>query len=230
MFLLNEQITSFFKNFQPANEQFANSFKKMYLVNGKEPVGNLNTFAGSEQFTNACKATIEAQVSLLRTMAAGTTTKMQNLIELNMGAAKACSEESVVIVKQLFISKNPQEVQASLTALQQLTYARASGYGRQLFDIGFAAQAEFTRTAELQFAESGRKISALVDQVAKNLPGSSENGVAMAKAAIASANAGYEQFIKKTQQTVEAIGVQASNVIKQASEGTGQTAADTGDK
>jgi phasin family protein len=230
MFLMNEQLTSFFKNFQPANEQFTNSFKNIFSAHDQNAAVNLNTFAGNEQFTNAMKAGLDAQVSLLSTMAASTMTRMEKVIALNMSAAKACSEESAVILKQLLASKNPQEAQALLTALPQSTSAKAAAYGRHLVDIGSAAQAEFTRAAELQFADSGRKISALVDQAAKNLPAGSENGVAMAKAAIASANAGYEQFNKKAQQTVEALSVQVSNAIKQASEVTGQAAVNAGSK
>jgi phasin family protein len=222
MFLMNEQITGIFKNFQPANEQFANAFKNMFLINGQYPATFQNTFSGNEQLTNAIKTSLETQVSFLTTVAVSALTSMEKVVELNISAAKVSMEESTVIMKQLLASRGMQEVQALSAALPQPTSAKATAYARHLVDIASAAQGEFIRAAEQQFAETGRKLSALVDQVSKNLPAGSENSVAMARTAIANASAGYEQFNKKTQQTLEAVGAKVSNAADKVSQLAGQ--------
>jgi phasin family protein len=222
MFLSNEQITGIFKNFQPANEQLANAFKNMFLVNGQSPAASQNMFSGNEQLTNAIKTSLESQVLFFSAVTASALTSMEKLVELNMSAARVSMEESTVIVKQLLASKDSQEVQALLTALPQPTSAKAVAYGRHLTDIASAAQGEFTRAAEQHFAETGRKLSALVDQVSKNLPTGSGDFLAMAKSAVPNASAGYEQLNKKSQQAVEAVGAQASNAADKVPQVAGQ--------
>jgi phasin family protein len=222
MFLTNEQITGIFKNFQPANEQLANAFKNMFSINGQSPSASQNIFSGNEQLTNAIKTSLESQVLFLTTVATSALTSVEKLVELNMSAARVSMEESAVIVKQLFASKDPQEVQALLTALPQPTSAKAVAYGRHLADIASTAQGEFTRAAEQHFAETGRKLSALADQVSKNLPAGSEDFLATAKSAITNASAGYEQLNKKTQQAVEAAGAQVSNAAAKVPQVAGQ--------
>ena len=65
--------------------------------------------------------------------------------------------------------------------------------------IAAGTQAEFTKAAETQIAETNRKVISLVDEVSKNAPAGSENVVAAFKASLGNANAGYEQFTKTDQ-------------------------------
>jgi len=222
MFLMNDQITSMFKNFQPGNEQFTNILKNMFSVGGQYPASLQNPFSGNEQFANAVKANIETQVSFLNTMTASTLATVEKIVELNVSAAKATMEDSTVITKQLLASKDGQEVQALLSALPQSISAKATAYSRHVANIASAAQAELTRATEQQFADAGRKLSALVDQVSKNLPAGSENSVAMAKSAIAAASAGYEQFNQKAEQAAQTVRTQVSNAADKVAQVTGQ--------
>jgi phasin family protein len=222
MFLMNDQITNMFKQFQPANEQFANMFKNMFSVNGQYPASSGSPFFGNEQFTNAVKASVETQVSFLTKMSASTLGTVEKIVELNVSAAKATMEDSTVIAKQLLASKDGQEVQALLGALPQSISAKATAYSRHVADIASAAQADLTRAAEQQFAESGLRLSALMDQVSRNMPAGSETSFAMAKTVIASASAGYEQFNKKAQQAGEAVRAQVSNAADNISQVAGQ--------
>lgn len=71
--------------------------------------------------------------------------------------------------------------------------------------------ADFTKVAQEQIAESKDKVGALVDDVIKNAPAGSENAVALLTSIISSANAGYNQLSKSTKQAAETV---EANVVK----------------
>jgi phasin family protein len=134
-------------------------------------------------------------------------------------------EDSTVVLQQLMSSKDPQEALSRAAAQAQPTAAKAIAYSRHLAGIVSNAQAEFTRVAEEQVSETGRKFSALIDDVSKNAPAGSENVVAIMKSAIGNASAGYEQLTKTTKQAVEVIEANMSTAVNQFSQAAEQTAA-----
>lgn len=158
-----------------------------------------------EQFSAATKANFEAQIAMLTALTNKTFESVEKIIDLNMNVAKASLEESTATAKQILAAKDPQEF-FSLTAAQaQPSAEKALAYGRHLANIASSAQAEFTKAAEEQFAETNRKVIALVEEVTKNAPAGSESAIAFVKSAIGNANAGYEQFTKSTKQAAEAL-------------------------
>ena len=219
---MNDQIVNMLKNAQPSNEQFKNALKNMSQVVSQYAATRQNPLAGSEQISNAVKASIETQVAFLNTMTASTMATIVKIIELNMTATRATMEESAVITKQLLSSKDPQEVQALLGALPQSVSAKAKAYSQHVTNIASTAQAELTRAAEQQFANVGLKLSALMGQVSKTMPAGFENSAAVAKGVIANASAGYEQFNKNAQPTAEAAGTQVGNAAEEVSQAAEQ--------
>jgi phasin family protein len=215
---MNDQITSMFKSFQPSNEQFTNVLKNMFPGMNQFPATSQNPFSGNEQFFNAVKASIENQVAFFNSLASSNMAALEKLMELNMSTAKVTTEESAVIAKQLISSRDAKEVQALLSALPQSILAKATAYNSHLANISSASQTEITRATEQQFADIGGKLSALIDQTTKDMPPGSENSAAAAKAVLASASAGYEQFSKNAQQAAEAVAAQASNTAEKVSE------------
>jgi phasin family protein len=179
----------------------------------------------NEQFASAAKTNIEAQLSIITALTTKAFESVEKVVDLNLNAAKASLEDSAVTVRQLLAAKDAQEF-LSLTAAQaQPTAAKAIAYSRHLAGIAAAAQAEFTRATEEQIAETGRKVSALVDDVSKNAPAGSENVIAIMKSAIGNANAGYEQFSKTTKQAVEVMEANLNNAVSQFSDAAEKTAA-----
>jgi phasin family protein len=172
-------------------------------------------FSIPEQFSVATKANFEAQLAMLTALSNKAFEGVEKLVDLNMTAAKASLEESTAATKQLLSAKDPQEF-FSLTAAQaQPSTEKAAAYGRQLSAIAASTQAEFSKAAEAQIAETNRKVISLVDEVTKNAPAGSENVVAMVKSAIGNANAGYEQLTKTTKQAVEAIETNVNSAVSQ---------------
>jgi phasin family protein len=185
-------------------------------------------FPMNEQFTNAAKANLEAQLSILTALTAKAFESVEKVVDLNLNAAKASLEDSAVAARQLLAAKDPQEF-LSLTAAQaQPTAAKAIAYSRHLAGIASTAQAEFTRAAEEQIAETGRKVSAIVDDVSRNAPAGSENVIAIMKSAIGNASAGYEQLTKTTKQAVQVMEANLNNAVNQFSQAADQTATSTG--
>lgn len=181
-------------------------------------------FAIPEQFSNVAKANIESQLAIFTTLTSKAFESMEKVVDLNLNVAKASLEDTSIAAKQLLSAKDPQEF-FSLTAAQaQPTAAKAIAYGRHLAGIATSAQAELTRAAEEQIAETGRKVSALVEDVSKNAPAGSENVIAIVKSAIGNANAGYEQFSRTTKQAVEVMEANMNSAVNQFSQAADKTA------
>ncbi len=181
-------------------------------------------FAIPEQFSNATKANFESQFAIFSSLTAKAFEGVEKLIELNMTAAKASLEESSITTRQLLAAKDPQEF-FSLTAAQaQPTAEKALSYGRQVAAIAAGTQAEFTKAAELQIAETNRKVVTLVDEVTKNAPAGSENVVAIIKSTLGNANAGYEQISKSAKQAVEAMETNVNAAVSQFTQATQKAA------
>jgi phasin family protein len=172
-------------------------------------------FAIPEQFSNATKANFDSQFAILNSLTAKAFEGMEKLVELNMTAVKASLEESSSATRQLLSAKDPQEFFSLSAAQAQPNAEKAISYGRQLASIAASTQAEFSKAAETQIAETNRKVIALVDEVTKNAPAGSENVVALVKASIGNANAGYEQLTKTTKQAVDAIETNLNAAVSQ---------------
>ena len=172
-------------------------------------------FSFQEQFSAATKAHFEAQLALINTLTTTAFAGVEKVIELNMSAAKASLEESSGTAKQLIGAKDAQEF-LSLTAAQAKPNAdKAAAYGRHLSSIASGTQAELTKAAEAQIAETSRRINGLIDEVSKNAPAGSENAIAILKSVIGNANAGYEQLNKTTKQAVESLEANINNAATQ---------------
>lgn len=171
-----------------------------------------------EQFSVATKANFEAQLATITALTNKAFESMEKVLDLNMNTVKASLEDSTVTAKQLMSAKDPQEF-FNLTAAQSRPGAeKALAYSRHLASIASSAQAEFTKAAETQIAETNRKVMSLIEDVTKNAPPGSENAIAMIKSAINNANAGYEQLTKTSKQAVEALEANMNTAVSKFSD------------
>ncbi len=180
-------------------------------------------FSLPEEFSAATKSHFEAQLAMITALTNKAFESVEKIVDLNMNAVKASLDESTVAAKQLIAIKDPQELIALTTAQAQPTADKAMAYSRHLASIASSTQAEFTKAAETQIAETNRKVLALVEEVSKNAPAGSEQLVAMMKSAIGNANAGYEQLTKTTKQAVEAMEGNLNNAVAQFSQAAEKT-------
>lgn len=172
-------------------------------------------FTIPEQLSAASKANIESQLALMTTLSNKAFESVEKMIDLNLNVAKASLEESTAAAKQFLAAKDAQEWLALAAAHAQPNTEKALSYGRHLATIASGVQAEFSKAAETQIAETSRKVLELVEEVSKNAPAGSENAVAMMKSAIGNANASYEQLTKSTKQAVEAMEANLNTAVSQ---------------
>ncbi|MFZ6844502.1 phasin family protein [Undibacterium sp. RuTC16W] len=177
-------------------------------------------FSVPEQFSAATKANFDAQLALITALTGKAFEGVEKFVELNLTVAKTSLEESTAATKQLLSAKDPQEFFSLSAAQAQPNAEKALAYGRHLSNIASSTQAEFTRAAETQIAETNRKVLALFDEVSKNAPAGTENVVAFVKTAFNNANASYDQFTKSSKQAVEALEANLNNAVTQISTAT----------
>jgi phasin family protein len=172
-------------------------------------------FSFQEQFSAATRANLEAQVAMLTALTNKTFEGFEKVIDLDLHVAKASLEESTATMQQLMAAKDPQEFFSLSTAQAQPNAEKALAYSRHLANIVSKTQAEFTKAAEAQIAETNRKVISLVEELSKNAPAGSENAIALVKSAIGNVNAGYEQLSKTTKQAVEAMEINMNSAADQ---------------
>ncbi|CAD6534216.1 phasin family protein [Paraburkholderia sabiae] len=186
------------------------------------------TLLTPEQFAAAQKANLETLFGLTSKAFEG----VEKLVELNLQVVKSTIAESQENAQRALSVKDAQELLALQAGLTQPVAEKVLSYGRHLYEIASATQAEFARVAEAQYEEQNRKVQALVENVAKNAPAGSETAVAVIKSAITAANTTYETVHKATKQAVEiaesnfnAAATAASKAASQAAAQASRTAA-----
>ena len=186
------------------------------------------TLLTPEQFAAAQKANLETLFGLTTKAFEG----VEKLVELNLQVVKSTIAESQENAQRALSVKDAQELLALQASLTQPVAEKVLSYGRHLYEIASATQAEFACVAEAQYEEQNKKVQALVENVAKNAPAGSETAVAVIKSAITAANTTYETVHKATKQAVEiaesnfnAAATAASKAASQAAAQASRTAA-----
>ena len=182
-------------------------------------------FTAPEQISAATKANFDAQLALFTTLTGKAFEGVEKFIELNLNAVKSSLEESSAATKQLLAAKDPQEFFNLSAAQAQPTAEKVLAYSRHLANITSSTQAEFTHAAEVQIAETNRKVLSLIDEVSKNAPAGSEQFVSFFKTSIDNANASYDHISKTTKQAVEALEANLNNAVSTATKAAAPKAA-----
>jgi phasin family protein len=165
---------------------------------------NLRSFKMSQLFPEQIAATQQANLDTLFGLANKIVDGFQQLVEPNLQVIKSTLAESQENAQQALAVKDLPELLALQTRVVQPIAEKLGAYGRHLYDIASATQAEFAKVTETQVAEQNRRVQTFVDTAAQNAPACSEAAVAAIKSAITSANTLYETTLKATQQAVEA--------------------------
>ncbi|MEN3112452.1 phasin family protein [Uliginosibacterium paludis] len=152
-----------------------------------------------EQLGSANKASIEAALTIANTAFSCA----EKLATLNLNTARTLLEESVANAKTLIGAKDIQELLSLQASLAQPTIEKLAAYGRSVYEIGAAAQEDFSKIVESQLSEVNKNVSAALDKAAKSAPAGSDVAVAAVKSAIAAANSAYDSMNKAAKQVAE---------------------------
>lgn len=150
----------------------------------------------TEQLAAANKANLDTLVELTQKAFAS----IEKLVELNMQAARDSLEQTAEQAKAVLTVKGPQELGALQQDFLKPAQEKALAYGRQVYDIAAATQAEVAKVAEAQLAAAKTQLTTLVEEATKNAPQGSEAAVAMVKTAMGNASTAFENVQKAAQQ------------------------------
>jgi phasin family protein len=153
----------------------------------------------AEQLVAAHKANVETLFGLTGKAFEG----IEKLVELNLQVAKTALGEVAENTKAVMSVKDAQELLALQAGLLQPAAEKAAAYGRYVYDIAAATNADISKVAEAQATEAQKKFMALVDTNLKNAPAGTENAVALVKSAVAAANNAYESVHKAAKQAAD---------------------------
>lgn len=152
-----------------------------------------------EQLLSNYKSNIESAIALSQTTFSG----IEKFIDLQLKVARATLEELTAKSQEALELKDPQEAVAFASSLAQPTAEKAIAYGRHIYDIIAATQAEFAKAGEAQIAQTQRKISEFVDNFSKNAPAGSESAIALLKSTVAASSSAYDSISKAAKQVAD---------------------------
>jgi len=176
----------------------------------------------AEQIVAAQKANLQTLFGLSAKAFEG----VEKLVELNLQVAKTALEEASETTVAALSVKDAQELLSLQASMLQPSAEKAAAYGRHVYDIAAATNAEVAKTAEIQLAEAQRKFLGLVDSAAKNAPAGTENAVALVRSAVAAANNAFESVQKAAKQAADVAdaNIQAmTNTAVKASQSASRT-------
>jgi phasin family protein len=174
-----------------------------------------------EQFAAANKANLDALVGFAQQAFKG----IEQLVELNMAAARTTLDDASAKAKAALSAKDPQELLSLQATLLQPAQEKAMAYGKQVADIAAATQAEVTKLAEAQVAQAQAQFQSLVEAASKNAPAGSESAVNAIKTAMANASSAFESVQKAAKQATSMAEANFKSLTATA-ESTAQAAAD----
>ena len=137
-----------------------------------------------EQIAAANKAALDNLVTLTQQAFKG----IEQLVELNMQAARSSLDDTAEKAKAALGAKDPQELVGLQASLIQPAQEKAVAYGRQVADIAAATQAEVTKLAEAQalgyagYLEMRQSLADATDLPQKALLGDDPPGPGIAEA------------------------------------------------
>ncbi|CAN7452902.1 phasin family protein [Massilia sp. LjRoot122] len=189
-------------------------------------------FTSPEQFANATKTLFDLQMQTFNTLADKTVKGVEQVMALNMNAAKSSMEGSIAAGQEMAkgmtggmaagMAKfgDPKAAIAELHARMQPGAAGAAEYREQLKSIIDEMHQEFRQAADTHVAEAKSTLSALIYDVTQNVKPGSENAVEIIKTAIDNAFKGYEQVTQATRQAVQTVEAQIAKATSLVQPGT----------
>jgi phasin family protein len=121
-----------------------------------------------DQYASASKAFLESQLAALAAMTAITTRSTERIFALNLAAAKASTEGSIVAARELMALKDPQAFFMRASALAKSRCERLAVYNGHLADVGTLAKAEFAKITEAHVNDTQNKVIAIFNSFGRH--------------------------------------------------------------
>ncbi|GAB3407088.1 phasin family protein [Massilia agilis] len=180
-------------------------------------------FTNPEQFASATKTLFDLQTQTFNALANKAVQGVQQVVALNLQAAKDSAQGALAVGKELSQAKDPQQALAAVSSGVQPGMAGAAAYGAELKQVVDDILREFRDAADTHVHEAKNTLTALIHDVTQNVKPGSENAVEIIKAAIDNAFAGYEKVTQSTRDAVRAVEEQVAKATELVAPGMGKT-------
>ncbi len=167
----------------------------------------------SPEHIAAAKANLDAFFGLTGKVFEG----VEKLVALNLQVVRSTLAEAQEHMTKVPGTTDPQQWFALQAGFTGPFAEKSLSYGRQVFDIASATQAEVSQLAQAQCERYNARVQALVEEAAKSAPAGSEAAIAAWKSAITATTTLYETLQKTTQQAVQVAGSNFDAVTATAS-------------
>jgi phasin family protein len=162
----------------------------------------------NEQITSVQKSNLQALLSLGNKAFES----LESLVALNLQVTKTALDDAAEASLSTLSAKDPQSLQPSTE--------KATAYGRRVYEIATSMKTEIAKVVGDSAAGAQGSFIGLFDAAAKNAPLGSDNGVALWKSAVATANNAFESLQKAAKQASDIAEANYTAVTAQAVKST----------
>jgi len=152
----------------------------------------------TEQLAAWQKAALESTITYAQT----SLSSAEQLLKLNLDAARNALEQAGKNTRELLSITDPQELAQLRTKIAQANMQQTASYAQNIYEIVSQTQALLTKLGEEQHARLNQQAIAGAEQLAKGAPGA-EAASAAVKSSLAATNAMMDNLNRATKQFAE---------------------------
>jgi len=149
----------------------------------------------------------------------------EQLLRLQLDAAKAALDENAKNAKALLDARDPQQVMALRTKLAESNMEKAMDFSRSVYEVASKAQQEIARLLEGRVADFKKSVAGSVDKATKGAPAGADVAVTALKSSFAASSVALDNMTKAARQLSELAESNlraATNIASSAMKGAGK--------
>jgi len=152
----------------------------------------------TKQMAQWNQAAVEAAMGYAR---AGLTTAEQ-LLRLNLDAARATLEQNSKVTRELMSASDPQDLMALRSRLAETNMQQAAAYANSVYELVSETQGALAKMFEEGIARFSKDVTESADKLGRNAPGAEVQAAAL-KSTLAATSAMMESLNQATRQFAE---------------------------
>lgn len=153
----------------------------------------------NEQLAAWNQAAYDAALSYAR----ASLSSAEQLLKLNLDAAKSALEQNSKATRELLSTTDPQTLLQTRTKLAETSMQQAATYAQGVYEIMSQTQAHLARMFEDQVARVSKDLASGAEQLGKGVPGGAQVPTAALQSTVAATNAMLENLNRATRQFAE---------------------------
>lgn len=151
----------------------------------------------NEQLAAWNQAAYDAALTYART----SMTSAEQLLKLNLDAARAALEQNSAAARELLSAADPQSMMQARTKLAETSMQQAASYAQGVYALVSQTQAQIAKMFEEQMTRLGKDMAVGAEQLGKTTGGAAPN--AALQSTMAATNAMLENLNRATRQFAE---------------------------